>query len=56
MDPKVKPHKKKRDKQLQFYVSVEEDEQLQWAANEIGITKSSYIRMVALKAAKAVIS
>lgn len=50
------PVNKDRTKKLTVYVSEDEDEQLQWAANEIGITKSSYVRMIALKDAKAVLS
>lgn len=56
IDAVKKPSKKVRKRQIQIYVSEDEDEQLEWAATEIGIPKASYVRMVALKDAKEVIS
>ena len=50
------PVKKIRNKVITFQVTEEEEEQLQWAANEHGIPRASYIRMIALKDAKKVIS
>ena len=56
MDTAIKePVKKARTVKLTVYVSIEEDEQLQWAADEVGITKSSYVRMTSLKDAKEVL-
>lgn len=44
-----------RKTQIQTYVTEAENEQLQWAADELGITKAAFIRMMSLKAAKEVI-
>lgn len=44
-----------RGKLLQTKVSLNEDERITWAAQEVGINKASFIRMAALKLAKEIV-
>lgn len=41
-----------RTKQIQTYVSKDEDELLSWASEQVGITKAAFLRMAALKEAR----
>lgn len=56
METAVKRPKITRNRAVQVYVSMDEDEMIQWAADKVGISKAAYIRMVALKAAAEEIS
>lgn len=51
-----RPAKKVRNINISFTVTEDEDEQLKWASDELGLTKASYIRMIAVQDAKKVIS
>lgn len=46
---------KTRKVSVNLTVSVDEREKLQWAADELGLTLASYVRMAALRDAKGVI-
>lgn len=46
---------KARKVSINLTVSIDERERLQWAADDLGLTLASYVRMAALRDAKTVI-